>query len=418
MYLCTKSTLMQFLLVFIPVLMAMALALRDQYERKNLAGSILLSVTSLLVLLRFSVLAYFFADGERSMFLNAMEQFSSLYIMPFTYMFLCDQCGSRWNNRSAIFMLCLPALSLLSLTPSLEHIAMRDWIVIAQCITIGFCLIRLWKRIRERHLEFTRQIKIYFVWMAFLLLFTILSFAIGMDRSFGEGTHWSFFIYYTLVIASGYLTIPYSFKLQSNAQVQEEKPTEMEEETPPAEEAQPTAIEEEVLPAAIEEEALPTAKEEEAPLAEQPPVENAVEESIALEKEDKAEENYHQEEEADNEQDSFSRLNEHLAEAMHKMMEEDLYYLNQNINIDDVAHKLGTNRTYVTRLMRQEYGLSFIEYVNVARIQYSQKILYTSPNITLEEVATKAGFQSTSNYCRAFKRYTGTTPKGWLQTLS
>lgn len=394
MYLCTKSTLMQFLLVFIPVLMAMALALRDQYERKNLAGSILLSVTSLLVLLRFSVLAYFFADGERSMFLNAMEQFSSLYIMPFTYMFLCDQCGSRWNNRSAIFMLCLPALSLLSLTPSLEHIAMRDWIVIAQCITIGFCLIRLWKRIRERHLEFTRQIKIYFVWMSFLLLFTILSFAIGMDRSFGEGTHWSFFIYYTLVIASGYLTIPYSFKLQSDAQVQEEKPTEMEEETPPAEEAQPIDTEEEAHPIATEEEAQPTAIAEEVLPA-------AIEEEAA-----------------DNEQDSFSRLNEHLVEAIHKMMEEDLYYLNQNINIDDVAHKLGTNRTYVTRLMRQEYGLSFIEYVNVARIQYSQKILYTSPNITLEEVATKAGFQSTSNYCRAFKRYTGTTPKGWLQTLS
>lgn len=113
--------------------------------------------------------------------------------------------------------------------------------------------------------------------------------------------------------------------------------------------------------------------------------------------------------------DSVGKLNEHLIEAMHKLMEEDRYFLGENISIDDMAHQLGTNRTYVTRMMREEYGLTFIEYINVARIQYSQKLLYTSPDITLEEVAMKSGFQSTSNYCRAFKRYTGSTPKGWQQ---
>lgn len=113
--------------------------------------------------------------------------------------------------------------------------------------------------------------------------------------------------------------------------------------------------------------------------------------------------------------DSVGKLNEHLIEAMHKLMEEERYFLGENISIDDMAHQLGTNRTYVTRMMREEYGLTFIEYINVARIQYSQKLLYTLPDITLEEVAMKSGFQSTSNYCRAFKRYTGSTPKGWQQ---
>lgn len=108
--------------------------------------------------------------------------------------------------------------------------------------------------------------------------------------------------------------------------------------------------------------------------------------------------------------------NKELVANLHKVLEEDKVFLRPDIHIDDVARMLLTNRTYVTRLMRQEYGLSFIEYVNVARIQYSQKLLYTS-NMTLDEVAEESGFQSTSNYCRAFKRYIGTSPMGWLQKM-
>lgn len=106
--------------------------------------------------------------------------------------------------------------------------------------------------------------------------------------------------------------------------------------------------------------------------------------------------------------------NRELIAHLHKVLEEEKVFLRPDIRIDDVARMLLTNRTYVTRLMRQEYGLTFIEYVNVARIQYSQGLLYTT-DMTLDEIAEKSGFQSTSNYCRAFKRYTGATPKGWQQ---
>lgn len=108
--------------------------------------------------------------------------------------------------------------------------------------------------------------------------------------------------------------------------------------------------------------------------------------------------------------------NKQLIASLHKILEEDKVFLQPDIHIDDVARMLLTNRTYVTRMMRQEYGLTFIEYVNIARIQYSQKLLYSS-DMTLDEVAEKSGFQSTSNYCRAFKRYIGTSPMGWLQKM-
>lgn len=106
--------------------------------------------------------------------------------------------------------------------------------------------------------------------------------------------------------------------------------------------------------------------------------------------------------------------NEDLVAGLHKVFEEDKVFLQPDIHIDDVARMLMTNRTYITRLMRQEYGLSFIEYVNVARVQYSQQLLYTY-DLTLDEVAEKSGFLSASNYCRVFKRIVGSSPNIWIQ---
>lgn len=108
--------------------------------------------------------------------------------------------------------------------------------------------------------------------------------------------------------------------------------------------------------------------------------------------------------------------NAQLVADLHTVFEEDKVFLRPDIHIEDVAKMLYTNRTYVTRLMRQEYGLSFIEYVNISRIQHSQGLLY-STDLTLDDIAEKSGFQSTSNYCRAFKRYIGTTPLAWKKSL-
>lgn len=131
--------------------------------------------------------------------------------------------------------------------------------------------------------------------------------------------------------------------------------------------------------------------------------------------EPKAEITKAKEQEAEEEEKSVTH-NPQLVIDLHRVFEEEKIFLRPDIHIDDVARMLLTNRTYVTRLMRQEYGLSFIEYVNISRIQYSQSLLYSS-DMTLDEVAERSGFQSTSNYCRAFKRYIGTSPLAWKNSL-
>lgn len=110
--------------------------------------------------------------------------------------------------------------------------------------------------------------------------------------------------------------------------------------------------------------------------------------------------------------DSFMRQNAHLAIKLHELFEENRLYLRQSIKIDDVSSMLGTNRTYVTRLMKQEFGLTFNDYVNLARVEHSQRLLLDSDD-TIENIALASGFPSSSAYCRVFKRITGTSPTTW-----
>lgn len=367
---------MSYLLLFVPVWMSMALALRDQYERRNTISTVLLALTSVLITIRFYIVAFFFDGGQMNAMLHWAEFIASLYIMPCAYMFLCDQCGTFWNNRVAKTMLVLPFLTLLSPIIGMEKAELRDWIVVVHCLIIAFCMVRLWLRIRSYELPFTQSLKLYYLWMGSLLSFTILTFICGINHTSSSILHWIFFSIYAVVIAAGYLIIPYSFMIEN------------------------TKSDSTVINNSASAPQVTTALEE--PKEERNvPVETAQMEVMSQSETDV--------------EDEESKLSQYLIDAIHHQMEDEEYYLGANINIDDLAHRIGTNRTYITKLMRQEYGLTFIEYITAARIQHSQKMLFTHPELTLEEVSMKSGFQSTSNYCRAFKRITGSTPKQWLQ---
>lgn len=182
----------------------------------------------------------------------------------------------------------------------------------------------------------------------------------------------------------------------------------------PMEPAQSVVPEAEDMPAEVVKEAAE--KEATSKVIEEPTEEETAPEVVEESAEEEPLEGV-DETEIDEQDEKAVTQNTELIAGLHKVLEQEKVFLKPDIHIDDVAKMLLTNRTYITRLMRQEYGLTFIEYVNVARIQYAQSLLYTT-RMTLEEVSEKAGFQSTSNFCRAFKRYTGTTPKGWKQTTT
>lgn len=96
----------------------------------------------------------------------------------------------------------------------------------------------------------------------------------------------------------------------------------------------------------------------------------------------------------------------------HLMLEEQLF-LQPGLTLTDVAERLNTNKTYISKAVNQTYKLGFPEMLNVLRVDYAEQYIRKHPRATQEEIAKASGFLSASSFNSTFKRITGYTPKVW-----
>lgn len=104
-----------------------------------------------------------------------------------------------------------------------------------------------------------------------------------------------------------------------------------------------------------------------------------------------------------------------LATCFSKLIADNQIFLNNSLRADEVARMMNTNRTYVSRMLREEFGTSFSDYINSRRIEYAQDLMRSNPDMKLVELAESSGFVNASSFCRIFKQITGTSPKEWLK---
>lgn len=89
-------------------------------------------------------------------------------------------------------------------------------------------------------------------------------------------------------------------------------------------------------------------------------------------------------------------------------------FLKQGIRISDIASRLETNRTYVSRLVNNTYNMSFSDYINTLRIDYAEQYLLHHRDAKQSDIAEACGFPNASAFNNVFKKITGVTPKIWL----
>ena len=99
------------------------------------------------------------------------------------------------------------------------------------------------------------------------------------------------------------------------------------------------------------------------------------------------------------------------------MLREQLF-LQPSLTLTDVAERLGTNKTYLSKMVNQTYNLGFPEVLNILRVDYSQQYIRSHPMASQEEIAKACGFLSASSFNGTFKRITGVTPKVWASRSS
>jgi len=97
-------------------------------------------------------------------------------------------------------------------------------------------------------------------------------------------------------------------------------------------------------------------------------------------------------------------------------MEDQKIYLEAELTLTELAKKLGTNASLLSKVINGTYGKSFNDYVNEFRVREAIRLLNTPAyrNFSLLATAYDAGFNSKSTFNRAFKKMTGKSPREYL----
>ena len=112
--------------------------------------------------------------------------------------------------------------------------------------------------------------------------------------------------------------------------------------------------------------------------------------------------------------------NSELLEKLEIYMENEKPYLDSNITLDDICHKLQTNRTYLSKLINEHFHKNFNEYINEFRTKTARQILAdtTKYHISIEGVGQMSGFNSRSTFFTCFKKQTGLSPSYFRESIS
>lgn len=95
-----------------------------------------------------------------------------------------------------------------------------------------------------------------------------------------------------------------------------------------------------------------------------------------------------------------------------RLFEVDKIYEHTDLRITTVSQMLKTNRTYISKLINDEFGMNFNDFVNKFRVEKAKQLLGCKENkqYTMEYIAEKSGFGSVASFSRCFKGYEGITP--------
>lgn len=103
-----------------------------------------------------------------------------------------------------------------------------------------------------------------------------------------------------------------------------------------------------------------------------------------------------------------------------KAFEKEQGYLDKDLDLPGLAKSLGTNHSYLSRVVNHVKGKSFKQYLNDLRIEYAYIDLQTNPikrRFTIEAIAFDNGFRSAESFSKKFKARYGLYPSVFLRKL-
>lgn len=117
--------------------------------------------------------------------------------------------------------------------------------------------------------------------------------------------------------------------------------------------------------------------------------------------------------------DSKPWNNGQLKNKVIDLFENEKIYKDSELKITQLSLKLSTNRTYISKLINNEFKVSFSDFVNKYRVEEAKNLLEKDmqQRYSLSYISETAGFGSLSSFIRIFKEQTGETPGQYRDSL-
>lgn len=95
-----------------------------------------------------------------------------------------------------------------------------------------------------------------------------------------------------------------------------------------------------------------------------------------------------------------------LKQRLLALITEEMIFLDPNLKVTELVKLLNTNRTYISKVINDEFGMNFNDLINLHRINYAKDMLNKQVNnkYHLEAIAQMSGFGSLNSFTRAFQK--------------
>lgn len=105
-----------------------------------------------------------------------------------------------------------------------------------------------------------------------------------------------------------------------------------------------------------------------------------------------------------------------LKQRLAQYMEDEKPFLNPELKMKELASVMQTNPSILSRVINTGFGQNFNDFINSRRVEAVKQRLAdpTSSQYSLLGIAEQCGFNSKSTFNRAFKKFSGTSPRDYM----
>ena len=103
---------------------------------------------------------------------------------------------------------------------------------------------------------------------------------------------------------------------------------------------------------------------------------------------------------------SISKPQNHLTNILQYIQE---HFTDSDITLDSISKAIYLNPNYISSILKTSIGISFRAYINRLRIEYAIRLIQET-DLSINEIATKSGFNDFSYFTKVYKKYNHITP--------